>query len=356
MPIPKRHLVIPLALAAALATLPAPTPASVAAVDAAEAARTLTATRVTAATVADEPYPLPAPPVRPRPCVPAKSAPGSKPAGRAKPAVRTKDLPAPLPLAPRQVDLAPVTGKGMWLTTWADTRLDVDRLLAQATDAGLRQLWVRTGGSRQGWYGTALLERLLPAAHDAGLAVIAWDFPFLSDPILDVARARRAIDGTFAGHRIDAFSPDIETRHEGTFPAKKRVRLYLSHLRKAAGNLPIVSTVMRPTPSQLRDYPYRAQVPYIDAFAPMVYWSCNEPGRLARESVQILGRWRPVHLVGQSYDMGPQGGPRGVPPKREIWRFLDVAKRSGAIGASLYNYDGARGPQWAALGRYPWTR
>jgi hypothetical protein len=271
--------------------------------------------------------------------------------------VKTKRLPPPLPVAKkRTVDLAPLRGKGMWLTTWADSTIDVPRLIAQAKNAGLRQIWVRTGGSRQGWYGTPLLTRLLPAAHAAGIAVVAWDFPFLSDPMRDVKRARKAIEGTFAGHRIDAFSPDIETIYEGTFNAEPRLALYLSHIRRAAGTMPIVSTVMRPTAGQLRSYPYEAQVPYIDAFAPMVYWGCHEPGRLAKRSVKVLGQWRPVHLVGQSYDMGSEGGPRGVPPRREIWRFLDVAERQGALGASLYNADGAHAPQWEALGRFPWGR
>ena len=44
----------------------------------------------------------------------------------------------------------------------------------------------------------------------------------------------------------------------------------------------------------------------------------------------------------------------GLPTGREIWRFLDVGKRTGAIGASLYLYSETRRPQWAALGGYPW--
>jgi hypothetical protein len=62
-----------------------------------------------------------------------------------------------------------------------------------------------------------------------------------------------------------------------------------------------------------------------------------------------------VHLIGQSYDMGPEGGRPGLPSAREIWRFLDVAKRSGAVGASLYLYSETRAPQWRALSAYPWS-
>jgi hypothetical protein len=52
--------------------------------------------------------------------------------------------------------------------------------------------------------------------------------------------------------------------------------------------------------------------------------------------------------------MAPEGGRHGVPTGREIWRFLDVAHRAGAIGASLYLYTETRRPQWAALSAYPW--
>jgi hypothetical protein len=339
--------VVPLSLALIAGGVAAATPEvsrTAAAVDRAAAVR---------AAEQDPRYPLPAPPVQPRPCVPQHGGGGTFHRPKAK--VKTKNLPAPVPVTRHRADLSALRGKGMWLTTWADSKVDIDALLTRAKNAGLTQIWVRTGGSRQGWYGRPLLTRLLPKAHAAGIAVVAWDFPFLSDPMHDVARAKRAILGTFGGERIDGFSPDIETIYEGTFNSAPRVRLYLSHVRQLAGDLPIVSTVMRPSAGQRKTYPYRAQVPYIDAFAPMVYWGCHEPGAFARESVRALAKWRPVHLIGQSYDMGSEGGPRGVPPRREIWRFLDVAKREGAIGASLYTAEEAGSTQWTTLGRYPWA-
>jgi hypothetical protein len=242
----------------------------------------------------------------------------------------------------------------MWLTTWPDTKVDVAAVVARSRAAGLRQIWVRTGGTPQGFYGHTVLDRLLPAAHAAGLAVIAWDFPKLSNPVRDAQRAVRTITSTYGGQRIDGFSPDIETINEGTFNAPVRVRVYLSRVRAANSRLPLIATVMRPTPYQLRTYPYAAEAPYVDVFAPMVYWSCNEPGALAAASLKPLAKRRPVHLIGQSYDMGPEGGRHGLPTGREIWRFLDVAKRSGAVGASLYLYSETRRAQWTALTRYPW--
>jgi hypothetical protein len=250
--------------------------------------------------------------------------------------------------------LKAISGKGMWITTWADTKLDVPQVIAQATAAHLTQLWVRTGGTKQGFYGHHALDALLPAAHKQGLKVIAWDFPAMSDPVKDANRAAKTVKTTYGGQHIDGFSPDIETINEGTFNAPARIRVYLARVRAANTNLPLVATVMRPTTAQLRTYPYAAEAPYVDAFAPMIYWSCNEPGAVTKQSIEKLVKMRPVHVIGQSYDMADEGGRHGVPTGKEIWRFLDVAKRAGAVGASLYLYSETRKPQWAALGAYPW--
>jgi hypothetical protein len=271
------------------------------------------------------------------------------------PRVAEADVPAPAALPARKPDLRAAQGKGMWLTTWPKTQLDAERVVARARSAGLRQLWLRTGGSKQGYYGDRLMAELLPAAHVAGIAVIAWDFPTLSDPAADAARAARALAYSVRGHRLDGFAPDIESTAEGVHQTARRMRYYLSIVLRAAGDRPVVSTVPRPTPKRLASYPYAAQAPYVDAFASMVYWSCNEPGKLVLESLQRLGRFgRPVAVIGQAYNMGSEGGRPGLPSALETWRFLDVARRHGALGASLYQYDTAGSGQWHALGAYPW--
>jgi hypothetical protein len=300
-------------------------------------------------------YPLPAKAAYPSPCPPPPVPPGPPPPPPPKPKVAIADLPKPLPLHHRRVSLRAVSGKGIWLTTWRDSVVDVATVVARARAAGLRQLWVRTGGTKQGFYGHHVLDRLLPAAHAAGIYVIAWDFPAMSDPVADANRARHTIRATYGGQHLDGFSPDIETINEGTFNAAPRVRVYLSRVRAAAGNLPVIATVMRPTSYQLATYPYTAEAPYVDVFAPMIYWSCNEPGALAVLSYRVLAKLRPVHLIGQSYDMADEGGRHGLPTGREIWRFLDVAHRVGAVGASFYLYSETKRPQWTAIARYPWN-
>ncbi|MBK5307699.1 MAG: hypothetical protein JJD92_13515 [Frankiaceae bacterium] len=267
------------------------------------------------------------------------------------PKVADSALPAPRARGPKAKDLDAITGKGIWITNWANDDVDVAGIVAKAKAAGLSSIWVRSGGSKQGYYGGPVLRELVPAAHRAGIKVIAWDFPFLSDPMADAARAKQAL-----ATGIDAFAPDVETSAEGTYATTRRVQLYLSVVRSYAGDRPIAATVPRPTPKRLASFPYAAFAPYADVFVPMVYWSCNEPGLLVQQSLQRLGRWLPVAPVGQAYDMRTDGGRAGIPSRAETWRFLDSARRGGAVGASLWTMEKIGAGQWSALSAYPWLR
>jgi hypothetical protein len=250
---------------------------------------------------------------------------------------------------PRRVSLAALDGKGIWVTALPGDPPSPARVVVSARRAGLDALYVRTGSSTDGFYGGPLLKKLAPIAHRYGIAVIAWDFPTLSDPAVDAARAADAFR-----HGADAFSPDIEEKPEGTHLTARRVAYYLSLVRKDAGSRPVIATVPRPTSLSLAAYPYAAEAPFVDAFAPMVYWSCTEPGAAVAVAIEALRPLRPVVPIGQDYDMASEGGPPRLPSGPEVWRFVDVARRDGAIGVSLYDLESGGPVQLAALGDYPW--
>ena len=353
---PERLLSVALAALLAAASVSVGTLRPVPAASAAASAVTSVAPSPLASPAAPEPSPaagpIPAPPEPPQAGCPVPKRPGAKPSvpkPLAPPAVADADLPAPLPAGPKATSLDAVAGKGIWVTNWPKTRLDIPAIVARTKSAGLRSIWVRTGGSRQGYYGDRVLPELVPAAHAAGLKVVAWDFPFLSDPLQDAARAKAALD---AG--IDAFAPDVETSAEGTHATPQRVTLYLSLIRSYAGTRPIAATVPRPTTLRHKSFPYSTFQTYADLFVPMVYWSCREPGELVQQSLTELGQWLPVAPAGQAYDMGSEGGRQGLPTRAETWRFLDVAKRGGAVGASLWTIEQVGAGQWDALTHYPW--
>ncbi len=295
-------------------------------------------------------FPLPAAPALPSPCPPPPLPPAPPSGPLPAPVVPEADLPVPTPPPARHVNLAAVTGKGMWLTIWPGESIDAAAVVATARAAGLHQLWIRTGSSHDGFYGAPLLRALVPVAHAAGIDVIAWDFPTMSSPTLD---ARRAAEAAALG--VDGFSPDIETAAEGTYLTARRVADYLALVRAALGDLPIIATVPRPLAGVTSSYPYAAEAPYVDVFAPMVYWSCTEPGAALTAAIAPLIKLRPVAPIGQDYNMASEGGRHGLPSAQEIWRFLDVARRAGALGASLYDLEAGGTQDLLALSRYPWS-
>jgi len=265
-----------------------------------------------------------------------------------------------LPAAPEPTastaDTKPLAGKGMWVWKFRQTEGgNAEAIVARAVAAGLSQLWVRVGDSRDGFYGADVLAELVPAAHAKGLAVIGWGFPYLWDPAADASWTAAALAWRGpGGAMLDGFSPDVEKSSEGVVLTEARARLYLGLVRQAAGNRLIVATVYRPTDVQWAEYPYRAMAPYVDAFAPMVYWGCTEPGEAAAQALDRLAGLRPVHLIGQGYDMADEGGRAGPPSADETDRFLDVAKRGGAVGASFWVWQEIGDEQWAAMAGFPW--
>jgi hypothetical protein len=303
--------------------------------------------------------PLPGcPPPPPRPPAPA---PGRAAVTPWKPPVLVPEsaLPAPVPPGVWASDLAPIQGKGMWLWKYFQSEAgDADAIVRRARDAGLSHLWVRVGDSRDGFYAAEVLEALVPRAHGAGLSVIGWGFPFLHDPVGDAGWSAEALRWrSRGGHTLDGFSPDIEMSTEGVALSAKRAEVYLSLVRQEAGPRLVVATVYQASDRLWpAGYPYAAIAPYVDAFAPMVYWGCIEPGAAAAKSIERLATLRPVHVIGQGYDMYADGrGRAGAPTAHETSRFLDVARRHGALGASFWVWHLMPDEQWDALDAYPWT-
>jgi len=310
---------------------------------------------------ATEPVPSPEPTAPPA-AEPTDAATATAPAPDQAPGAPPAPAPAqpspaapPPPLAPRRGGV-PV-GKGMWI--WLPERAeggDPAAIVRRAQEVGLTHLYVRTGSSRQGFEASAFLEALLPLAHDAGLRVYGWDFPYLEDVAGDVERALTAIRfRTTTGHRIDGFVPDIETRSEGTNLSAATAVAYSQQLRAAVGaHYPLIACVPRPSAHTQSIFPYAEILASYDAVAPMVYWLNRQPDSDATQAVQWLAQFgKPVIPVGQAYDGGPEGGRPGPPPADEIQRFLSAAEAAGATGASFWSWQHATGEIWGAIQASP---
>jgi len=330
-------------------------PANRAPVDSAGATPQLPETQ--ASTIVPPPVPHPSGPVPLAGCPPPPSPAGpSTPPWHPAVLVPEAALPAPAPPAPRTVGVGAVAGKGMWVWKFKSTENgDADAIVTKAAAAGLRQLWVRVGDSQDGFYAASVLNALVPRAHAQGIAVIGWGFPYLYDPMFDAQWTADVLAWRGAhGERLDGFSPDLETASEGVMVTERRLQVYLGQVAQASPDRPVIATVFRPTDRLWTSYPYRAIAAYVDGFAPMVYWGCTEPGAAASEAIARLAALRPVHPIGQAYNMGDEGGRQVSPSADETWRFLDVAHGGGAVGASFWDWQEITQDEWTAMAEFPW--
>lgn len=248
-------------------------------------------------------------------------------------------------------NLLPI-GKGMWFHHIEHTGRTPEQLVESARAAGLTHLYVRLGSSKGGFYGHADLDRLLAPAHEAGLKVVGWDFPYLDDPVADAERAAAEISyETPDGHRIDAFSADIETVGEGVQLTTERVTTYASVLRARVGpDESLIGTV--PNACLNESFPYAVVAEHFDAIAPMVYWITRDPAADVACNMEKLGRLgRPVLPIGQAYDPAIDNPELvGLVPRYEdLARFMEQAAARGAAGVSFWAWHTATSEMWQAI-------
>ena len=293
-------------------------------------------TDTTATAVADVPAPAPEP---------VREAAAAEPAAVPVPEATPPPPPPPPPAARLRLPL----GKGMWLHH-LDQAGSAAAVVNKAKAVGLTHLYLRVGSSKKGFYNQYGLDHLLPVAHAAGIKVVGWDFPYLFDPAADADRALAAINYTTPdGHRMDAFSADIETAAEGVNLTAEGALAYGARLRELVGpDYPLIATVPRPSPK--RAFPFAEATASFDAIAPMVYWQNRDPATDAAQAMADLAPFgKPVMLIGQAYDGGPEGGPVGPPPRDHLDRFMATALAHGAVGVSFWVWHHATAEHWAAI-------
>lgn len=276
------------------------------------------------------------------------------PADAARVAEAVPPAPAPAVAPPAEVaapkPIIPL-GKGMWLYQLSMSEGgDATRVVTKARALGLTHLYTRLGSSKKGFYAQGELDKLLPVAHAAGIKVIGWDFVYLTDPVADAVRSKAEIDYTTPdGHRIDAFSADIETNAEGVNLTAEGAAAYGAKLRELVGpSYPLIATVPRPSPK--RSFPFAEATAAFDAIAPMVYWQNRDPATDVAGAIDYLARFnKPIMPIGQAYNGGPEGGPDRDPPKEQLVAFMNTAHAKGAVAVSFWVWNHATPEQFAAI-------
>ncbi len=289
--------------------------------------------------------------------------------------------PVHVPPALPRTSIADASGNAMWLYYTTDPvddiyyrRLDPATIVRQAVAAHLHYVELRAA------YGAffeitpqakhvvdAIIDGL--AAH--GIGVIGWSVPrevSYEDlrASLEVAAYRTSSGRRFTGLAVDAERGD-EFMGNGP-PAIAALAQYLALLREAVGpRYLIVATVEDPYFEHLNEakYPYRAIARAADVLQPMAYWrmmrkkpphSTAQVEAELRDSYATLlrfaGRTMPVSMGGQTSALTATG----YPPPPEITASLEASKRAGAIGEAFFAWNDTLPQQWAAIGRFSWTR
>ena|GEM_PF-2225562 len=278
----------------------------------------------------------------PAAAAPAAETPDSRPT---RPAARARSAAAG----------APVDGKGMWI--WHYGRIaggNHETIVRHAENLGLTHIYVRVGSGYSGLDTLAQVAPVIPVAHRAGIKVIAWYFPYYNDIQADVRRSVEAMSTQVRGESFDGFAADIEPAKGADFSAETAAA-YSRALRAALPDRYLIAVPMRPTKSTIASGIFDAIMPHYDAVAPMTYWGRFDPAETVRYTIEYLSRYgKPVSPVGQTYDMGPEGGPRGNPPPHQTWAFMKAAGAAGAVGVSFWSWQHATSPEFDAIRKYRW--
>jgi hypothetical protein len=205
-----------------------------------------------------------------------------------------------------------------------------------------------------------LLVRMLRAAHDADLRVVAWYLPQFTDVGADLRRVRALIDFDSDGQQFDGIAVDIEYNRGVPDAAERNAALVdLSRrVRKAAGDRPVGAIVLEPvflevvSPDYWPDFPWRRLSSLYDVWLPMSYWTnrssdsgYKEGFRYTDENIRRLRnnlgeRRAPVHAIG--------GLAEGAQVK-DYQGFLRAVEKADAIGWSIYDYNTTPSSAWPRL-------
>jgi hypothetical protein len=271
------------------------------------------------------------------------------------------------PVAHARPDLSAYRGAGTWVDIYDPALLrDPVGAVERMRTRGVKTLYLETANYRQApsvdiVYSLAV-GQFIDAAHVAGIRVVAWYLPSLTNLRLDLRRSLAAIRfTTAAGGRFDSFALDIESGLVRSISRRNRYLLLLSRrIRRAAGsNYPLgaITPDQRSTstslPSLWPGFPYRRLRAVYDVFLPMAYSSFRVSGsnyiyRYTRANIDyIRQRTRDystnVHVI---------GGLANSLSAFEVKGMVEAARDGGAIGASLYKFRLSAADDFLALAAF----
>lgn len=261
-----------------------------------------------------------------------------------------------------------VAGKGMWFTNYLPHHADVGAMMRAAKAAGVTHVYAEVAIGPVGFYARNTLDRLIPAAHAQGIAVISWVYPYLKNVASDVRLTETVARYTTpSGDHADGIAADIEEVVDSG-----SVYSYGQVVRALLGpDMLMVATVFHPFARG--GYPYAAIAANWNVLAPMDYWHSRAARaytkadvtrfvstsiltiRAAMAAAGVTSQM-PIEELGQTYNMFTDDFTWGAdaPTGDEITADLQTARDLGCIGASFFEWQTATQEQWRAITAFAW--
>lgn len=251
----------------------------------------------------------------------------------------TETLPVRVITSPLQL----LQGKGTWATYGVWSQLGAKKLIRDMKAQGMTHLYLETAASGYGFYGQLPLDRVVDAAHDAGIAVITWNYDALWNVPQDEAAAKSSTDyRTRLGSGTDGFTADLEENL-----TTSAVGHFSQYVRQLLGpESPYVATIY--PPQSHVGTPLKTLARYADALAPMDYWHAQERDytyqsvyNYVAESVKEIRSQVPnvpIEVIAETYDMF-SGSERGDynPAPMEDEAAVEAATDAKASSISFYD-------------------
>jgi hypothetical protein len=252
-------------------------------------------------------------------------------------------------------------GLASWVDLY-DTRAWKDPAAAVKDMAGhgVRTIFIETANSSSasGLVHPSALAEFIVEAHARHMFVVAWYLPNLRSSSLDYDRAIQAIQFTSSdGQTFDSFALDIEsTTVKPVSTRNKQLAALSARIRSRVGSGYVLGAIipspvgLSSTKSHWKGFPYAMLAKTYDVFLLMHYYTFDIRSA-ATTYTSTLANMRvlraqpgcattPVHMI---------GGISNRSSIAQVRQFVRAVRKTGCIGASLYDWAGTNAAKWHEL-------
>jgi hypothetical protein len=196
----------------------------------------------------------------------------------------------------------------------------------------------------------AVVGQFLVRAQHAGMKVVGWYLPRLTDLDRDMRHLQAISDFEVLGHRFDGVAVDIEwTEGVPDHGQRSAALVELSErLRDATAGDPLGAIVLPPVQIEVvntrkwPDFPWRDLEPLYDVWLPMAYWTerradsgLRDARTYSRENVRRLRR----NLDDADARIHVIGGIGDEVDEHQATRFARTLVDVDAFGGSIYDWN-----------------